>query len=321
MKPFFLSLMTAIACALAWSSPLHAAEADSADSLWAKVEDALKKVDPVQPLKTTEEAVAHFKKAFVAVDDAAAAFEAKYPQDPRRWKIRLFEGMTAEPRAQAGAAVKGDLKSSLQAVLKAPDADMDTKAEASAVSVVVATEDVMTLKLAVDDWVKMAEAHLKAYPSQAFNASIEKKLTGIRTMKELQTKPLELKFKAIDGRDVDIEQLRGKVVMIDFWATWCPPCVAKIPDLVKTYAKLQPRGFEIIGISLDPDQPAMEAFLKEKGVTWPQYFDGKGWGNEISSRYGIGALPAVWLVNKKGMVVNTEALYDLEANIEKLLAE
>jgi thiol-disulfide isomerase/thioredoxin len=281
----------------------------------------MKNMQPTERPKSREEAVAHFKKALQSVDDASKAFEDKYPKDARRWKVRLFEGMTADAREQVGAPVKGDLKSTLDAVLNAPDADAESKSEASAVKVLSATEDIATQKLTNDEWLKMAEAHLKAYPTQQYNSAIEKKITGIKTLAELQTKPLELKFKAVDGREVDLAQLRGKVVLIDFWATWCGPCVAELPNVLKAYEKLHAKGFEIIGISLDQDKAALEAFVKEKGMAWPQYFDGKGWENEISTRYGIASIPAMWLVNKKGIVTSTEARGSLEASVEKLLAE
>ena len=111
------------------------------------------------------------------------------------------------------------------------------------------------------------------------------------------------------------------MVLIDFWATWCGPCVAELPNVLKAYNDLHPKGFEIIGISLDQDKAKLEAFVKERGMAWPQYFDGKGWGNEISTRYGINSIPAMWLVNKKGMVVSTNAREDLAAEVAKLLAE
>lgn len=134
-----------------------------------------------------------------------------------------------------------------------------------------------------------------------------------------QSKPLELQFTAIDGRSVDLSQLRGKVVLLDFWATWCGPCRAEIPHVVKAYQKFHDKGFEIIGISLDEDKNALEKFIKEHQMVWPQFFDGKGWQNEISSRFGVDGIPAMWLLDKKGKVVTTNARGDLAGQVSKLL--
>ena len=73
--------------------------------------------------------------------------------------------------------------------------------------------------------------------------------------------------------------------------------------------------------SLDSDKAELQAFVKDKGMEWPQYFDGKGWQNEISTKYGINSIPAMWLLNKKGMVVSTNARGGLEETVAKLLAE
>jgi thiol-disulfide isomerase/thioredoxin len=109
------------------------------------------------------------------------------------------------------------------------------------------------------------------------------------------------------------------VVLIDFWATWCGPCVAELPNVLKAYKELHPKGFEIVGISLDSDKEKLESFVKEKGMDWPQFFDGKGWKNEISSNYGINSIPAMWLVDQKGMVIDTAARANLEEKVAKLL--
>jgi thiol-disulfide isomerase/thioredoxin len=171
------------------------------------------------------------------------------------------------------------------------------------------------------DWQKLAEQHLAAYPEAPMNQEIQAMIARNAETAKLKSAPLDLKFTALDGTEVDLAKMRGKVVLIDFWATWCGPCVKEIPNVVEAYEELHPKGFEVIGISLDQDKAKLEAFIKEKGMAWPQYFDGKGWQNEISSRFGIQSIPAMWLVNKKGILVSTNARKNLQDEVEKLLAE
>ncbi len=89
--------------------------------------------------------------------------------------------------------------------------------------------------------------------------------------------------------------------------------------MVETYKKLHAKGFEIVGISLDQNLDALQLFTKAKGMTWPQFFDGKGWDNQISRNFGITSIPAMWLIDKKGMLVNADARDNLAADVEKLL--
>lgn len=134
-----------------------------------------------------------------------------------------------------------------------------------------------------------------------------------------QTKPLDLKVTAVDGSAIDLSKLRGKVVLLDFWATWCPPCREEVPNVVAAYKKFHDQGFEIVGISLDQSKEKLLAFTKDNGMTWPQYFDGQGWSNTVSSKFGIDSIPAMWLIDKKGMVVTTDGREDLAGQVEKLL--
>jgi thiol-disulfide isomerase/thioredoxin len=152
-------------------------------------------------------------------------------------------------------------------------------------------------------------------------AEVKEAIAGIRAKAEALGKPLDIKFTAIDGRAVDLSTLKGKVVLVDFWATWCGPCVAELPNVKAAYEKLHDKGFEIVGISFDQDKAKLESFVKEKQMAWPQFFDGQGWKNQFGQKFGINSIPAMWLVNKKGNLIDMEGRDGLEAKIEKLLAE
>jgi thiol-disulfide isomerase/thioredoxin len=132
-------------------------------------------------------------------------------------------------------------------------------------------------------------------------------------------KPLELKFTAFDGRSVDLQSLKGKVVLIDFWATWCRPCMAELPQVKNTYERLHDRGFEIIGISLDKDKTALERVLEREKMTWPQAFGETS--NQLAEEHGISGIPAMWLVDAKGALRDLNARSDLAGKVQKLLGE
>jgi thiol-disulfide isomerase/thioredoxin len=111
-----------------------------------------------------------------------------------------------------------------------------------------------------------------------------------------------LTFTSLSGNQVNLDSLKGKVVLIDFWATWCSPCVRALPDLIATYKEYHDQGFEIIGINLDKDQAKLQQYLKDNEITWPQYFDGLGWSNKLAKRFGIRGIPHIVLIDKKGAV-------------------
>jgi len=133
--------------------------------------------------------------------------------------------------------------------------------------------------------------------------------------------PPDIQFTALDGREVELGKLKDKVVLVDFWATWCGPCVGEVPTLKRVYEAYHDKGFEIIGISLDERKADLVEFTKSKGMPWPQYFDGKHWNNEISFRFGINSVPTEWLVDKKGILRECNARGNLAGLVERLLKE
>ena len=134
-------------------------------------------------------------------------------------------------------------------------------------------------------------------------------------------KPLDIHFTALDGRKVDLAKLTGRVILVEFWATTCGPCIAEMPAVKAAYEKFHERGFEVVAISLDDKESALRRFINEKALPWPQHFDGKGWENKFALQYGIFSIPTMWLVDRRGNLRVTDMRFDLERRIKPLLDE
>jgi thiol-disulfide isomerase/thioredoxin len=143
---------------------------------------------------------------------------------------------------------------------------------------------------------------------------------GLLNQLEVIGKPSPIEFTTADGLQINSAALSNKVVLVDFWAKWCPICVAAIPDIKMLYDQYHTNGLEIVGINFDDDPAQARQFCKEQDMPWPQYFGGYGADNQYGRDYGT-VLPYVWLVDKKGIVRDIHGRVDLAAKVAKLMAE
>ena len=123
--------------------------------------------------------------------------------------------------------------------------------------------------------------------------------------------------KDIEGKPLSISRYKGKVVLVDFWATWCQPCILELPNVLAAFEKHHARGFEILGISLDKDEEALRRFIAERKMTWQQYFDGKVWENKLAQKYGVMGIPATYLLDANGVIIGKDLRGD---ELEKAVA-
>jgi thiol-disulfide isomerase/thioredoxin len=139
-------------------------------------------------------------------------------------------------------------------------------------------------------------------------------------------RPFTLKFTdAISGKPFDLADCKGKVVLIDFWATWCGPCVEKIPRLKELEAKYGTQGFVIIGVSLDmPESQGglakLKSFVAEHSLPWAQFYEGKAPKDSFAAAWGVDIIPTTFLIDRQGLLREV-VRKDPEPSIQKLLAE
>ena len=138
-----------------------------------------------------------------------------------------------------------------------------------------------------------------------FAAVIEKSLQTAEVGKVGSVMP-DFKQNDVNGKSVSLTSFKGKFVLIDFWASWCGPCRAENPNVVKTFNKFKDKNFTILSVSLDQDKAKWLEAIKKDGLTWTHVSDLKYWNNEVAVQFGVQSIPASYLIDPNGVVIGRD---------------
>jgi thiol-disulfide isomerase/thioredoxin len=168
---------------------------------------------------------------------------------------------------------------------------------------------------------KLETSLLQLYPNNKYVQEFKNKLDGVKALPAGTTAP-EVKLQSPDGKEISLSSLRGKTVLIDFWASWCGPCRRAMPEVVALYKKFKNRNFEIYGISLDENVSAWKEAIAKDGITWIQVSDLKRWDGDAVKAFHVDAIPFTVLLDAEGKIVAHGIMgRELEEKIEQVLSK
>jgi peroxiredoxin len=130
----------------------------------------------------------------------------------------------------------------------------------------------------------------------------------------------DFNFQSIDGDEISLGSLQGQYTILEFWATWCGPCIPEIPHLKSLYEKYGDDGFTIIGISLDRDKDTLVDFIAERDMVWPQIYVSDGWEAELPRLFNVSGIPRMYLLDPDGIIIDRDLRGDeMVSKIESLM--
>ncbi|WP_018477941.1 TlpA disulfide reductase family protein [Pontibacter roseus] len=148
----------------------------------------------------------------------------------------------------------------------------------------------------------MATLYSEKLPDSRYTALLNKRLESLRSTAVGSVAP-DFSLATPEGGSIALSSLRGKYVLIDFWASWCGPCRKENPNVVKMYNRYKDKGFEIFGVSLDQSREKWLKAIADDKLTWPQVSDLKGWESQAAQLYQVDAIPQTILLDKEGKII------------------
>ena len=254
---------------------------------------------------------------FILLERSFKDFVERYPNTKESGEVNLGLGQIYSGRGSHAKAIEH-----LQAGLKSPAAQ--NASLAASAKMMLAKSNLALERF--DEAERLLRDAAKAAPGVdqriVEGAKAELARVGALRRTKIGSPAVNVAGTSHTGQAIDLSKYRGKVVLLDFWAAWCGPCRQEMPNVIKTYNEFKKKGFEIIGVSLDEDKNAFNGFIRDNKMEWPQLFEGRGWGSGIAKCYAVNAIPATFLVDRKGVLryknVRGPALREA---VEKLLAE
>jgi len=323
------------------------AEEKSAEQLIKEINAVeMPKLDP--SIRGNQEAMIKFRTAYVdAMVKKAGLIGDLYKKNPKhpslsrllpeRWEALAMAGKIDEAKKEIdevsanseNASLKTDA-TFIKAILavRADDTDAALKAVESFLKLAPKDErgPLLLFQTAsqAEDPKKQVELFKRIthdFPNSEFAKNAEGNLKRLESI----GKPFELEFTdAIKGTEVSMKSLKGKVVVIDFWATWCGPCVGEMPKMKALYEEYKDKGVEFVGVSLDRPKEeggldSLKSFVAKNEIKWPQYYEGKTSASDFATAWGINAIPSLFVVDADGNLYSVEARGKLEKMIPELL--